>query len=423
MAETDLGFPYPEDSAPINVAGDMALLASAVDAHIKDLDLSPPNRGNAQPYEFNLVNAEGWGMAGRPGQINVDNPLASEVTLISIAEEDSNGDDEDLLDEGDNRVMLEMLDHRGNPKGQTATYKIIPTDGNQYAQFMTVEFMHSTARVDLFEFGQRCNVRIYNVGTRQDQPEEAATILADGSVPMTSTLKNNKTTTWKNWWLEGVSNGHPVYIGNKDGFRAGWYTDNDHGYFQVSRIDASTNSGYSMEINTQSRETKFHYKTLTEGYPFAPGAWRDGAMPMMYVSGTRNMAVDPDWDEEVDGVMLAEVPEVSTMGVAQDLTRGQFFLNESGNIYLHYEDMDARKWAPNKNTYGGNGYEKPAPTFDGVLFVKDSARHVQMIYNIDKVSYNNSANHYVRIEGHIEWQAAAWSSTKIYYLKADCLGV
>ena len=85
--------------------------------------------------------------------------------------------------------------------------------------------------------------------------------------------------------------------------------------------------------------------------------------------------------------------------------------------------MDARKWAPNKNTYGGNGYEKPAPPFDGVLFVKDSARHVQMIYNIDKVSYNNSANHYVRIEGHIEWQAAAWSSTKIYYLKADCLGV
>ena len=145
-------------------------------------------------------------------------------------------------------------------------------------------------------------------------------------------------------------------------------------------------------------------------------------MPMNYVSGTRNMMVDPEWQEE-DGVMLAEVPEASTMTSAQDLQRGQFFINSSQNIYLHYEDLDARKWAPYKDSYGDHGYEKPTPTFDGVLYIKDGSRHTQLIYNIDKVNFNNSTNHYVRIEGHIEWQAAAWSSTKVYYLKADCLGV
>ena len=40
-----------------------------------------------------------------------------------------------------------------------------------------------------------------------------------------------------------------------------------------------------------------------------------------------------------------------------------------------------------------------------------------------QVNYNNSSNHYVRVEGYIEWQAAAFKGDKWYYLKAECMGI
>lgn len=374
------------------VAGDGVEITSGPSKIIIGLAEEPVERGNAQMYRFKSVNGEV--VATRPGELCVDDSDPSGVEFLSLAPQDLYNDSTDLFTEGDNRVTLEILTPSGISTGQVVNYEIVEANDSGAMQ---VSFKNSTAP-NPFVFNTPVNVWIFNYGSRDDADEiidPNLLVRTDGTNPMTHPLLNTNTSTWRNWWLKGISNGHPVYIGNKDGFRAGWYTDDDHGYFQIGTYSASSTSGYCMEVDTQAKETKFHYKGISEGYPFNPGAWRDSAMPMNYASDH----------------------------TAQNLQRGQFFLNSSGNIYLHYEDLDARKWAPYKAPYDGKGYEKPTPTFDGVLFVKDGARHTQLIYNIDKVNYNNSDNHYVRIEGHIEWQAAAWSNSKVYYLKADCLGV
>lgn len=401
------------------VAGDGVEISSGPSKIIIALAEEPVDRGNAQMFRFKSVTGDG--VSSRAGELIVDSNNPSAVEFISLAPNDIYNQVNNLWTEGDDRVALEVLTSQGTWNGQLVNYKI---ESGSNSGALSVSFLNAT-QSDLYPVNQPVNVWIYSSGVREEPSEiiePNLVVKTDGTNPMTGPLKNINDGTWKNWSLEGVANKYPYYVGCKDGFRAGWYTADDHGYFQVGTIGGSSTSSYSMEIDTQHKETKFHYGDITSGYPFNPGAWRDGAMPMNYVSGTKSMDVDPEWTEE-DGVMLAEVPEASTMGSAESLARGQFFINGSQNIYLHFEDLDARKWAPYKASYGDHGYEKPTPTFDGVLYVKDSSRHTQLIYNIDKVNYNNSTNHYVRIEGHIEWQAAAWSSTKVYYLKADCLGV
>ena len=178
-------------------------------------------------------------------------------------------------------------------------------------------------------------------------------------------------------------------IGQKDGYRNGYFSDETHGYFAVGKWNEPI-SKISLEINTEKHEVLI--QRGSEGLKEA-GYYRDSAAMFKYSTKTK----------------------------AVDLAKGEFLIDGT-SLYFNPTTLDGRHLGPQNSNSPWKGNRNTDTGLAETCLIQDINRHTVAIYKVDRFGWGNGTNNYLKLWGDIKWWEKQPSNGDYFYISASVFG-